>query len=54
MFGDARLLELLNETKDRVASTVVETVVHAVEAYAVGRPQHDDITLVALRYAGEP
>src|SRR5262249_27014408 len=52
MFGSARLLGLLNEAKNRDAQAIIDTAVEAVDAFAEGRAQGDDLTLLALRYAG--
>jgi serine phosphatase RsbU (regulator of sigma subunit)/anti-sigma regulatory factor (Ser/Thr protein kinase) len=53
MFGDARLLELFKGKDKRTASAVVEDTVRAVDAFAAGYAQSDDLTLLALVYHGD-
>jgi sigma-B regulation protein RsbU (phosphoserine phosphatase) len=49
----ARLLELLTGQHGREAQRVLEEVLGAVNAFAEGAPQADDITALVLRYRGE-
>ena len=51
-FGDARLLEALNEADDRSAAALVEDTFAAIDRFVGDAPQSDDITLLALRYRG--
>jgi CRP-like cAMP-binding protein/anti-sigma regulatory factor (Ser/Thr protein kinase) len=51
-FGDARLLEALNDADDRSASTLLEGAVAAIDRFVGDAPQSDDITLLVLRYRG--
>ena len=52
LFGDARLLETVKAHASRPSRELVEALVDAVNAYASGVPQEDDITVFALRYLG--
>jgi serine phosphatase RsbU (regulator of sigma subunit)/anti-sigma regulatory factor (Ser/Thr protein kinase) len=49
MFGEDRLLQCLNAVSDRSAGTLVETVFAAVNDFAAGAAQSDDITMLAIR-----
>lgn len=51
-FGDARLLEALNEADDRSAAALVEDTIGAIDRFVGDAPQSRDITLLALRYTG--
>lgn len=51
-FGDARLLDALNEADDRSAAALVEDTVAAIDRFVGDAPQPGDITLLALRYRG--
>ncbi len=46
-FGEERLAEALREPAD--SATVCARIVDAVNAFAAGAPQHDDMTLVVIR-----
>jgi phosphoserine phosphatase RsbU/P len=50
MFGQARLLQLLNAAGNRGPDAIIDATVNAVEAFAGQHPQSDDVTLLALRY----
>jgi serine phosphatase RsbU (regulator of sigma subunit) len=52
LFGEERLLDLLNDAPERDAPAVTRTTMAAVDGYAEGAAQSDDITLLALRYEG--
>lgn len=52
MFGDARLLGLLNDASNRDAGALIDVTVEAVDHFARGHAQSDDLTLLALRYTG--
>ncbi|MBA2258364.1 MAG: SpoIIE family protein phosphatase [Acidobacteria bacterium] len=52
LFSDARLLGALAEHGARPAADIVNRVVEAVNGFAAGAPQEDDITVLALRYLG--
>lgn len=51
-FGDARLLEALNDADDRSAHALIEDTMAAIDRFVGDAPQSDDITLLALRYRG--
>jgi CRP-like cAMP-binding protein/anti-sigma regulatory factor (Ser/Thr protein kinase) len=51
-FGDARLLEALNDADDRSAAALIETTVAAIDRFVGDAPQADDLALLALRYRG--
>ncbi len=48
-FGDALLLETLLKNREASVAELVSTVFEAVEAFACGEPQADDITCIAVR-----
>jgi sigma-B regulation protein RsbU (phosphoserine phosphatase) len=51
-FGEKRLEDLLSRLNVRPAQVIVEETVAAVNEFAKGVPQRDDITCLALRYVG--
>lgn len=51
-FGEKRLEDLLSRLKSRPAQAIVEETVAAVNDFAKGVPQRDDITCLALRFVG--
>jgi sigma-B regulation protein RsbU (phosphoserine phosphatase) len=50
-FGEARLHDVLREVAGQPAATIIERVFEAVEAFAAGHPQFDDMTILVLRRA---
>ncbi len=48
-FGDQRFIELLKAQRNKSAAEIRSTIISAVNEFAEGAPQHDDITLVAVR-----
>ena len=52
LFSDARLSCALGEGAGRPVHEIVDHIVGAVNAFAAGAPQEDDITVLALRYTG--
>jgi len=50
-FGDARLVEALDASRDGTAADVVEAVCDAYHRFQVDEPAADDVTLVAIRRA---
>ncbi len=51
-FTEERLAEHLRRLNGHTPEAMVREVLHAVETFAEGTPQPDDITLLALRYQG--
>jgi CRP-like cAMP-binding protein len=51
-FGDARLLDALNDADDRSAATLIEDTIAVIDRFVGDAPQSDDMTLLALRYRG--
>jgi len=54
LFGNDRLKAVLDQSKSAVVDDRVYDVMQAVKAFAVGVPQADDITVMALRFNGAP
>lgn len=52
LFGEERLLELINSLKITDMRTLCEQVKQKVDAFVGEAPQFDDITMVALHYIG--
>ena len=53
-FGDALLLETLSENREATVAELVSTVFQAVDAFACGEPQADDMTCIAVRRRVKP
>ena len=53
LFGNARMLAALNEAADGSVTEVLASVNRAVEAFAAGAPQFDDLTMLCLEYIGK-
>jgi serine phosphatase RsbU (regulator of sigma subunit) len=51
LFGEQRLVDVVRSLRDRPADAVVQGILAAVQRFAAGRPQADDITLVVARRA---
>jgi sigma-B regulation protein RsbU (phosphoserine phosphatase) len=51
-FGDDRLLDVLRETAGEPAAVTLDRVMAAIDAFAGGTPQFDDITLLVARRLG--
>jgi sigma-B regulation protein RsbU (phosphoserine phosphatase) len=51
-FGDDRLLAVLRETAAEPAAVTLDRVMAAIDAFAGGTPQFDDITLLVARRLG--
>ena len=49
LFGEKRLVDTVRVLRDRPAEAVVQGILSAVQRFAAGRPQADDITLVVAR-----
>jgi serine phosphatase RsbU (regulator of sigma subunit) len=52
LFADARLAAALERGAKDTPAAIVSGIVNAVNAFAAGTAQEDDITVLALRYAG--
>jgi sigma-B regulation protein RsbU (phosphoserine phosphatase) len=52
LFSDDRLHACFGARADRPASEMVASLVEAVNGFAAGVPQEDDITILALRFHG--
>ncbi|MBA2301428.1 MAG: SpoIIE family protein phosphatase [Acidobacteria bacterium] len=52
LFSDARLEQSFAATAGRPVRESVASIVDAVNGFAAGQPQEDDITVLALRYRG--
>ncbi|MBE6596323.1 MAG: HAMP domain-containing protein [Ruminococcaceae bacterium] len=53
LYGEERLLEVLNKNADADTSAVCEAVKSDVDAFVLGAPQFDDITMLCLRFNGK-
>ncbi|MEI7635550.1 MAG: SpoIIE family protein phosphatase [bacterium] len=51
-YGDPRLAEILAGLSDGNAQNIIDTVVNDARKYAGEAPQSDDITALAIKYAG--
>ncbi|HTY14216.1 MAG TPA: PP2C family protein-serine/threonine phosphatase [Methanoregulaceae archaeon] len=49
MFGEDRLRSIIEENTALPAGDILEKVLEAVETFAVGLPQFDDMTLVVIK-----
>ena len=52
-FGEARLTETLNRNPDAGPEELIRGVHEALDRFAEGAPQFDDITMLCLRYNGK-
>jgi sigma-B regulation protein RsbU (phosphoserine phosphatase) len=53
-FGEPRLIEVLQQHLGQPAGEVLNRVVEAVQAFARGAEQYDDVTALVVRYLGPP
>jgi serine phosphatase RsbU (regulator of sigma subunit) len=49
-FGEERLAACLETVVDRSPEAIRDCVVGEITAFAKGQPQHDDITMVILKF----
>jgi phosphoserine phosphatase RsbU/P len=49
-WGEERLIATVRATQDCDASEIVTRIMQAVDQFAAGAPQHDDMTLIVLRF----
>jgi serine phosphatase RsbU (regulator of sigma subunit) len=52
LFGDDRLIETLDAHERQSCAAIVDGVFDAVQAFATGAPQADDIAVLVVRYSG--
>jgi phosphoserine phosphatase RsbU/P len=52
-FGEERFAEVLRGRGDAPAAAILDAVLQAVDTFAGGAPQHDDITLVILKVSAQ-
>ena len=52
LYGEERLLAILNANEDANTQTICEEVKVNVDAFAGEAPQFDDITMLCLKYNG--
>jgi sigma-B regulation protein RsbU (phosphoserine phosphatase) len=51
-FGDERVLEVIQENRQRSVEEIVAGLVRAVQAFTGGAPVRDDMTAVVVRFLG--
>jgi sigma-B regulation protein RsbU (phosphoserine phosphatase) len=51
-FGEDRLVTVISENKGAAASDILDKLVQAVQEFANGAPQHDDVTALVMRFTG--
>jgi len=54
LYGEARLLEVVNSISDSAITRLIEDITKSVESYVDGHEQSDDITILAMRYLNMP
>ncbi|MBR4456053.1 MAG: serine/threonine-protein phosphatase [Solobacterium sp.] len=54
LFGEERLLEVLNQNLDAPLEEIPKLVRTAVDSFTAGEDQFDDITMMVIRYDGKP
>ena len=54
LFSEERLLRSLQEVNGQLPDELLKKILADVHGYAVGAPQSDDITILALQYKGLP
>lgn len=52
LYGEKRLLSVLNKNADRDSRTICEAVKEDVDAFVADAPQFDDITMLSIVYRG--
>jgi sigma-B regulation protein RsbU (phosphoserine phosphatase) len=50
-YGDARIAEVCRLHRDHPPAEIVTALLDSVQEFTRGEPQHDDITVVVVRYA---
>jgi sigma-B regulation protein RsbU (phosphoserine phosphatase) len=51
-FGEARLVEVMQRTYQSSADVVLEQIISAVQEFARGAEQYDDVTALVVKYTG--
>ena len=51
-FGEERLTDILKQRHSEDASTVLDEIVNAVQTFARGAAQHDDVTAMVVKFTG--
>ncbi len=51
-FGNSKLVDVLNEVKDRSQKDILEHVAKAVAEFEAGADQSDDLTMLGFTYFG--
>ena len=52
LFGEERMLKTLNRNPDAGPEEIIRFMHKAVDRFAGGAPQFDDITMLAIKYFG--
>ena len=52
LYGEERLLQLINSSEDLNTQNLVETIIEDVHAHVKSAEQSDDLTLLAIKYNG--
>lgn len=52
-FGEERLIACVQEALEQPARAISKAVLESIETFSAGAAQHDDLTLMLLRYRGE-
>jgi sigma-B regulation protein RsbU (phosphoserine phosphatase) len=51
-FGEERLIEVVQQHHGKPAGDLLKQIVEAVQAFAQGAEQYDDVTALVVRYLG--
>jgi sigma-B regulation protein RsbU (phosphoserine phosphatase) len=51
-FGEERLMSIVSERHTEDATTILNAIVHGVQAFAHGAAQHDDVTAMVVKFTG--
>lgn len=52
-FGNARLNEIIKNSIDHSSQKIIQKIVEELTVFSKDYPQHDDITLLAIKYRGD-
>jgi serine phosphatase RsbU (regulator of sigma subunit) len=53
-FGEARMVDVLKHYSNQPAKVILEKLIAAVQAFAHGAEQYDDVTALVVKYTGAP